>query len=108
MTGQLGGIPRLRLAHLPRPFEPAPRLSDRLGGPQIFLKRDDCTGLALGGNKVRKLEYLLAEAVAQGADTVITTGGVQSNHARQTAAAAAKLGLACELVLPRLVAGRDP
>ena len=68
MTVQLSDIPRVRLAHLPTPLELLPRLSQRLGGPQIYVKRDDCTGLALGGNKVRKLEYLLADAVAQGAD----------------------------------------
>ncbi|MEX2208486.1 MAG: D-cysteine desulfhydrase family protein [Myxococcota bacterium] len=101
--------PRVALAHLPTPLEPLDGLTRTLGpGPRIFAKRDDCTGLAFGGNKVRKLEYLIGEALAEGADTVITTGGVQSNHARQTAAAAAKLGLACELVLPRMVAGRDP
>ena len=81
------------------PVEAMPRLSAALGGAEILVKRDDMTGFALGGNKVRKLEYLLADALAQGADTVITMGGIQSNHCRQTAAAAAKLGLACELVL---------
>ena len=101
--------PRELLAHLPTPLEPLDGLSDALGaGPRVFAKRDDCTGLAFGGNKVRKLEYLLGEALAAGVDTLITTGGVQSNHARQTAAAAAKLGLRCELVLPRMVAGRGP
>lgn len=100
---ELDRFPRLSLAHLPTPIEPLPRLSARLGGPQVFVKRDDATGLALGGNKVRKLEYLLADAIEQGATTVITSGGVQSNHARQTAAAAARLGLACELVLPEIV-----
>ena len=89
MSVQLSDIPRVRLAHLPTPLELLPRLSQRLGGPQIYLKRDDCTGLALGGNKVRKLEYLLADAVAQGADTLLTEGGVQSNHCRQAAAAVA-------------------
>ena len=101
--------PRVALGHLPTPLEPLDGLTRALGaGPRVFAKRDDCTGLALGGNKVRKLEYLVGEALAAGADTLITTGGVQSNHARQTAAAAAKLGLRCELVLPRMVAGRDP
>ena len=101
--------PRVRLGHLPTPLEPLDGLTRALGpGPRIFAKRDDCTGLALGGNKVRKLEFLVGEALAQGCDTLITTGGVQSNHARQTAAAAAKHGLRCELVLPRIVAGRDP
>ena len=91
----LDQLPRINLLHAPTPLEPLPRLSAALGGPQLWAKRDDCTGLALGGNKVRKLEYLLGEALAQGADTVITTGGFQSNHARQTAAAAARLGLRC-------------
>lgn len=97
------------LAHLPTPLEPLDGLSDALGdGPRLFVKRDDCTGLALGGNKARKLEYLVGEALAADVDTLITTGGLQSNHARQTAAAAAKVGLRCELVLPRMVAGRAP
>lgn len=109
LEAALARQPRVALAHLPTPLEPLDGLARALGrGPRVFAKRDDCTGLALGGNKVRKLEYLIGEAQAEGADTLITTGGVQSNHARQTAAAAAKLGLACELVLPRMVAGRDP
>jgi L-cysteate sulfo-lyase len=108
MSIQLADIPRVKLAHLPTPLEPLPRLSRHLGGPQIYIKRDDCTGLALGGNKVRKLEYLLAEAMAAGADTLITEGGVQSNHCRQTAAAAARTGLKCELVLKRVVDWNDP
>ena len=109
LESALARQPRVALAHLPTPLEPLDGLTRALGpGPRIFAKRDDCTGLAFGGNKVRKLEYLIGEARAAGADTVITTGGVQSNHARQTAAAAAKLGLRCELVLPRMVAGRDP
>lgn len=98
----LDSIPRLRLAHLPTPLERLDRLAHRIAGPAIWAKRDDATGLGLGGNKVRKLEFLLAEALAQGATTVVTVGGVQSNHARQTAAAAARLGLHCELVLPRV------
>lgn len=101
-------FPRTALGHGPTPLEPLRRLSEHLGGPSVWVKRDDCTGLALGGNKVRKLEYLLAEAIADGADTVITVGGLQSNHARQTAAATARLGLRCELVLPRLVHRDDP
>jgi len=92
-------IPRLRFAHLPTPVEELPRLSSVLGGPQILIKRDDQTGLAFGGNKTRKLEFLLAEAKAQNADTIITAGAVQSNHCRQTAAAAARFGLKCLLVL---------
>lgn len=92
-------LPRLRFAHLPTPVEPLPRLSAALGGPQLWIKRDDQTGLAFGGNKTRKLEFLLAEAQAHGARTLITTGSVQSNHCRQTAAAAAQHGLSCILVL---------
>ena len=94
----LSRFPRVALAHLPTPLEPLERLGAHLGGPRIFVKRDDCTGLAFGGNKTRKLEFLMADAIAKGADTVITCGGAQSNHVRQTAAAAAKLGLKCELV----------
>ena len=104
---KLPDIARVSLAQLPTPLELMPRLSAHLAGPRIYIKRDDQTGLATGGNKVRKLEFLAAEALAQGCDTLVTTGGVQSNHARQTAAAAARLGLACELLLPRLVAGRS-
>ncbi len=95
----LARFPRIHLAHLPTPLEPLPRLSEALGGPEIWIKRDDCTGLSTGGNKTRKLEFLMAEAVAQGADTVMTQGATQSNHARQTAAFAAKLGLACHILL---------
>ncbi len=92
-------IPRLRFAHLPTAIEELPRLSAHLGGPRIFVKRDDQTGLALGGNKTRKLEFLLAEAQALGAKTLVTAGAAQSNHCRQAAAAAAKYGLDCVLVL---------
>lgn len=100
---QLARYPRLRFAHLPTPLEPLERLSRDLGGPRIYVKRDDCTGLAFGGNKTRKLEFLMADGLAHGADTVITAGGIQSNHVRQTAAAAARLGVDCELVLTRVV-----
>ena len=100
-------FPRFPLAHLPTPLEPLDRLSDALGGPRIFIKRDDCTGLALGGNKTRKLEFLIADALESGADTVITAGGLQSNHVRQTTAAANKAGLACHLVLQRKVQRDD-
>ncbi|MDO8862798.1 D-cysteine desulfhydrase [Haliea sp. E1-2-M8] len=100
----LARFPRIKLAHLPTPLEYLPRLSEHLGGPKIFVKRDDCTGLASGGNKTRKLEFLLADARQQGADTVITQGAVQSNHARQTAAAAARLGMACELLFENRIA----
>ena len=94
----LARFPRIKLAHLPTPLEYLPRLTEYLGGPSIYVKRDDCTGLASGGNKTRKLEFLMADALAQNADTIITQGAVQSNHARQTAAAAARLGLDCELL----------
>jgi L-cysteate sulfo-lyase len=97
----LSRFPRVALALLPTPIEPLPRLSAHLGGPQLFVKRDDLTGLGLGGNKLRKLEFLLGEARALGADTVLTVGAIQSNHARQTAAACARLGLDCELILRR-------
>ncbi len=92
-------LPRIEIAHLPTPVEELPRLSAHLGGPRLLIKRDDQTGLAFGGNKTRKLEYLLAEAQSLGAKTVITGGAIQSNHSRQTAAAAARLGLDCILVL---------
>jgi L-cysteate sulfo-lyase len=96
---KLSRFPRVRLGHGPTPLEPLPRLSRMLGGPNLYIKRDDCTGLATGGNKTRKLEYLMADALVRNADTVITQGATQSNHARQTAAAAARLGLACHIVL---------
>ncbi|MFM8321733.1 MAG: D-cysteine desulfhydrase family protein [Chloroflexota bacterium] len=92
-------IPRLRFAHLPTPIEPLPRLSAALGGVNLLIKRDDQTGLALGGNKTRKLEFLVAEAQANGARTLISAGAAQSNHCRQTAAAAARYGFPCKLVL---------
>jgi D-cysteine desulfhydrase family pyridoxal phosphate-dependent enzyme len=92
-------LPRLRFAHLPTPIEPLPRLSAALKGPRLWVKRDDQTGLAFGGNKTRKLEFLVAEAQAHGAKTLITAGAVQSNHCRQTAAAAARFGFDCILVL---------
>ncbi len=101
---QLSDFPRVLLAHLPTPLEHLPRLTEHLGGPQIYVKRDDCTGLATGGNKTRKLEYSMGEALQQGADTIITVGAVQSNHVRQTAAAACKLGLKCEVLLEHRVA----
>lgn len=90
---------RLHFAHLPTPVEPMPRLSAALQGPRLFVKRDDQTGLAFGGNKTRKLEYLLADAREQGADTLISAGAIQSNHCRQTVAAAARFGMDCTLVL---------
>ena len=97
--GKLRTLPRVSIAHLPTPLEEMPRLSEALGGPRLFVKRDDQTGLATGGNKTRKLEFLVADALEKGADTIITAGAAQSNHARQTAAAAAKFVLRCCLVL---------
>jgi len=93
-------LPRVSLAHLPTPVEEMPRLRQALGGgPRLLVKRDDQTGLATGGNKARKLEFVMADVLAQGADTVITAAGRQSNHCRQTAAAAARIGLRCVVVL---------
>ena len=91
--------PRLQIAHLPTPIEPLPRLTEALGGPRLLVKRDDQTGLAFGGNKTRKLEFLLADALENGARSLVTAGALQSNHCRQTAAAAARFGLGCTLVL---------
>jgi L-cysteate sulfo-lyase len=104
---QLHRFPRVPLAHLPTPLEPCRRLQRERGGPLVWLKRDDCTGLAIGGNKTRKLEFLLGRAIADGAPAVVTTGALQSNHARQTAAACARLGLPCHLVLRRAVPRHD-
>jgi len=95
----LGDLPRVRLANLPTPLDEAPRLSEYLGGPRIWIKRDDLTGLALGGSKARKLEFLLGQARQEGCDVVLTVGAVQSNHARMTAAAARRLGLEPIVVL---------
>lgn len=103
----LARFPRTRLAHLPTPLERLDRLSRELGGAEIWIKRDDCTGLSTGGNKTRKLEFLMAEALAMEADTVMTQGATQSNHARQTAAAASKLGLACHLLLEDRTGSND-
>ena len=100
----LARFPRIRLAHLPTPLEPLPRLSEALG-VEIWIKRDDCTVVATGGNKVRKLEWLIGEARVQGATHIVTQGAVQSNHCRLTLAAAAHEGLKCRLVLEQRVAG---
>jgi L-cysteate sulfo-lyase len=97
----LDRFPWVRLGHLPTPLERMPNLERHLGGPRLYVKRDDCTGLGAGGNKVRKLEFLLADALSKEADCVITIGSLQSNHARQTAAACAKFGIECHLVLRR-------
>lgn len=99
----LARFPRIRLGHGPTPFEPMPNLTKFLGGPNLYIKRDDCTGLATGGNKTRKLEFLMADAQKQGADVIITQGATQSNHARQTAAAATKLGMECRILLEQRV-----
>jgi L-cysteate sulfo-lyase len=99
----LAAYPRIRLGHFPTPFEFMPNLTKHLGGPRIYIKRDDCTGLATGGNKTRKLEFLVAQALEQGADTLITQGAVQSNHARQTVAAAARVGMQCKILLEQRV-----
>jgi L-cysteate sulfo-lyase len=104
----LSRFPRVRLAHLPTPLEALPRLSEHLGGPNLYIKRDDCTGLATGGNKTRKLEFLMGEALSRKADTVLCFGALQSNHVRQTAAAAARLGLACHAILIDVVRYREP
>ena len=104
----LAKFPRLRFAHLPTPLEPMANLSRLLDGPNIWVKRDDCTGLAGGGNKTRKLEFLMADAEQQRADTISTQGAAQSNHARQTAAIAAKLGYECYLLLENRTGSDDP
>jgi len=104
----LSCFPRICLGHFPTPLEPMAKLTALLGGPRLWIKRDDCTGLASGGNKTRKLEFLMAEAVAAHADIVITQGATQSNHARQTAAAAAKLGMKCLILLEDRTGSTDP
>src|SRR5881394_34830 len=90
---------RVGLAQLPTPLEPLPRLTAHLSGPRLWVKREDCSGLGFGGNKLRKLDHVLREAIDQGADTLVSGGVVQSNSQRQVAAAAAKLGLACHLAV---------
>ncbi len=105
MGDPFAAFPRFRLAHLPTPLTEMLRLRAALGPscPRLFIKRDDCTGLAGGGNKTRKLEFLIGEAIAEGCDTIVTTGALQSNHARQTAAAAVAAGLRATLVLADMV-----
>jgi D-cysteine desulfhydrase family pyridoxal phosphate-dependent enzyme len=100
-------LPRIPLAHLPTPLEEVPRFANRIGAARIFIKRDDCTGLLFGGNKTRHNEFLLADALQQGADMLVWGAGVQSNNCRQTAAACAKLGLECHLFLTRAVHDED-
>lgn len=99
----LARFKRISLGHFPTPLEKMENLTKTLGGPQLWIKRDDCTGLATGGNKTRKLEFLVADAIAKGADTLVTQGATQSNHVRQTAAAARKLGMKCFALLERRV-----
>ena len=108
MTINLETIGKQSLGHFPTPLERLDRLSEFLGGPEIWIKRDDCTGLAFGGNKTRKLEYLLADAHAQNADAMITFGAVQSNHVRQTIAACAKHNMECHAILADIVPYKDP
>ena len=100
-------LPRVDLAHLPTPLEETPRFAEVLGGVRVFVKRDDCTGLLLGGNKTRHSEFIMADALAAGCDTVVWGAGVQSNNCRQTAAACARLGLECRLYLARTGHGEE-
>ena len=99
LSSRLAAFPRLGLAQLPTPLQPMPRLTEHLGGPRLWVKREDATGIGFGGNKLRKLDFVLHQAVSNGADTVVSGGVVQSNSQRQVAAAAAKLGLACHLAV---------
>lgn len=104
----LARFPRVKLCTAPTALELLPRLTAALGGPEIWMKRDDLTGMGLGGNKVRKLEFLAGEAQALGANHLVTQGAVQSNHVRQTAAVAAKLGMKCTAVLEQRIETNDP
>jgi len=97
---------RIKLGHFPTPIEHLKNISKYLGGPNVFIKRDDCTGLATGGNKTRKLEFLISDAIKNKAELVVTVGAVQSNHARQTAAACTLMGLKCLIVLEQRL--KDP
>jgi len=105
LQSRIDKLARLQIAHLPTPLEFCPRLTQALGGPQIWIKRDDCTGLAFGGNKTRQLEFVFAEARQQGADTIVIGAGSQSNWCRQTAAAACKFGMQTVLILVHGVKG---
>lgn len=104
---RLATVPRFPLGHLPTPLQPLQRITSYVGGPCLWIKRDDCTGLATGGNKTRKLEVLLGDALAQGCDALISQGALQSNHARQVAAAGAAAGLKVHLVLSDAVPDRQ-
>jgi len=99
LRDRIGTLPRVSLGHLPTPLEFCPRLSEAVGGPKIYIKRDDCTGLAFGGNKTRQLEFTVAQGLANGADVLIGGAGSQSNHCRQLSAAAAKVGVDCALAM---------
>ena len=101
-------LPRYLLGHWPTPLEHLPRFTQAVGGPQVFIKRDDCSGLAFGGNKTRHNEFLIADALRQKADQFVWGAGVQSNNCRQTAAACAKAGLGCHLVLGRGRSSGEP
>ncbi len=103
----LARFPRIFVAHLPTALERLDRLSNELGGPEIWIKRDDCTGLSTGGNKTRKLEFLMAEAQTAGAKVVMIQGATQSNHVLQTAAFAGKLGMRCHVLLEDRTGSRD-
>ena len=104
----LSRFSRVKLSHAPTALEPMPNLTKHLGGPNLFIKRDDCTGLASGGNKTRKLEFLVGDALAQGATHLVTQGATQSNHVRQTAAAAGKFGMRCTALLEKRVGNGSP
>jgi len=101
LKARLAALPRLRLAALPTPLDEAPRLSEALGGPHLLIKRDDLTGVAFGGNKVREFEYSLAPAVEQRCDILVNSAAAQSNQSRQTAAVAAKLGMRSAIIARR-------
>ena len=105
--GKLNQFPRAQLAIVPTPIEPMPNLSKVLDGPNLFVKRDDLTGLAMGGNKIRQIEFYLGEAVAQKATVILITGAIQSNFVRSVAAAAAKLNMGCHVQLEERVSNID-
>ena len=105
LQSRIDELPRVPIAHLPTPLEFCPRLTEALSGPEIWIKRDDCTGLAFGGNKTRQLEFIFADAQRQGADTIVIGAGSQSNWCRQTTAAACKFGLDVVLILVHGVKG---
>src|SRR5580692_11149529 len=111
LTDALTRMPRVALVDAPTPIQPLKRIEEVMGpalnGVKLYVKRDDLMGLGGGGNKLRKLEFLLGDAISQGSDTFITVGGLQSNHARLSAAAAAHIGMACELVLTQVVPRSD-